>query len=106
MPPLHLQRATMKKQINRRDRFGILPSVCRGLVKILIYAGKKTIFLFFSFDCPKLGQYNDIIDSSDWSVLALGKNGLQDMVWESVIEFNMHFVYLLNLITGTFLEQK
>ena len=56
MPPLHLQRATMKKQINRRDRFGILPSVCRGLVKILIYAGKKTIFLFFSFDCPKLGQ--------------------------------------------------
>ncbi len=67
---------------------------------------KKPFFFSFRLIAPSLGQYNDIIDSSDWSVLALGKNGLQDMVWESVIEFNMHFVYLLNLITGTFLEQK
>lgn len=54
MPPLHLQRATMKKQINRRDRFGILPSVCRVFAEVWLkfsfMSGKKMSFRLIAPD--------------------------------------------------------
>ena len=80
MPSLHLQRATMKKQINRRDRFGILPSVCRGLVKILIYVGKKNVF---SFDSNSLGHIEIVLGQVLVPFLLWDKaRGGKIMVWD------------------------
>ena len=84
MPPLHLQRATMKKQINRSDRFGILPSVCRVFAEVWLkfsfMSGKKNVF---SFDCTRLGQYNGLTGQVLVPFLLWDKaRGGKIMVWD------------------------